>query len=329
MQIAPINISPDQPPMLSVIVHTEEQFDWDRPFDRNATAVTHMRHIDRVQDLFDEYGIVPTYVCDYCIATQPDGYEPLRRFAAEGRAVIGAHLHPWVTPPLTEELTRQHSYPGNLPYELEKAKLATLTDAIVASFGTRPQVYLAGRYGNGPNSARILEELRYEVDASVNVPMDFRRDGGPDYSSRTNHPFWFGERRRLLGLCYSGDFLGWLPAGKAAIHRLSTAPALEKARLAGILARVGAVDRIGLTPEGFTNDEMRRLTRSLLHDGFRVFVFYFHSPSVEPGFTPYVRTHADLDAFLANCREYFQFFRDEIGGVARTPLQLKALLASA
>jgi len=314
--------------MLSVIVHTEEEFDWNQPFDRNATTVSHMRHIDRIQEIFDNFHIVPTYVCDYSIANQKEGYLPLRQFAAEGRALIGAHLHPWVTPPLTEELSRRNSYPGNLPLELERAKFVTLTERITENFGVRPTVYLAGRYGNGPNSARILEELGYEVDASVNVPMDFSRDGGPDYSSHTNHPFWFGEKRRLLGLCYSGDFLGWLPAGRAALHRISTLPALEKAHIPGILARLGALDRIGLTPEGYTNQEMRWLTKSLVEDGFRVLVFYFHSPSVAPGFTPYVRNSADLEAFLTNCRDYFKFFMEDIGGVAKTPLQIKDLLAS-
>ena len=36
-----------------------------------------MAHIHRVQDLFDEYGIVPCYVIDYPIASQPEGRESL------------------------------------------------------------------------------------------------------------------------------------------------------------------------------------------------------------------------------------------------------------
>jgi hypothetical protein len=322
-----IHVPPATAPILSVVIHTEEEFDWSQPgFDRNATGVTHMRHIDRVQDLFDAYGIVPTYVVDYAIADQEQGWRPLQRFAAEGRALIGAHLHPWVSPPYTEELSRRHSYPGNLPRDLEHDKLSRLTDRITGSIGTRPTVYLAGRYGNGPNSADILEELGYEIDVSVNVPMDFSADGGPDYSASTNHPFWFGSRRRLLGLCYSGAFLGWLPAGKRLAYRLSSHEAISWARLPGVLSRLRAVDRIGLSPEGFTNAELRRLTLSLLADGFRVFVFYFHSPSVQPGCTPYVRDERDLRSFLANCRDYFAFFRDELHGRAMTPIEIKRML---
>jgi hypothetical protein len=315
--------------MLSVVIHTEEEFDWDRGFDRGATSVTHMRHIGRVQDLCDAAGIVPTYVVDYPIADRDEASRPLEEYAATGRALIGAHLHPWVSPPCTEEVCARNSYPGNLPAELEREKLSRLTDRIAARFGARPTTYLAGRYGFGPNTGAILEELGYEVDLSPCVPMDLSADGGPDYSGYTNHPFWFGEGRRLLGLPCNGDFVGWWPGDHRAAYRLATDPRLAWSRLPGILARLGALERIALSPEGFTHAEHRRLTRFMLGRGYRAFVFSFHSPSVEPGFTPYVRDAAALDGFLANCRDYFRFFREELGGVAMTPPEIRDFLREA
>src|SRR3546814_4149526 len=47
---------------------------------------------------------------------------------------------------------------GNLPPELEHAKLAALTEAIAGAFGARPVVYKAGRYGVGPATAGIRSE---------------------------------------------------------------------------------------------------------------------------------------------------------------------------
>src|SRR5262249_44743609 len=41
-------------PILTVVVHTEEEFDWGKPHDRNATSVQHMRHIGHAQRIFDE-----------------------------------------------------------------------------------------------------------------------------------------------------------------------------------------------------------------------------------------------------------------------------------
>ena len=64
----------------------------------------------------------------------------------------------------------------------------------------------------------------------------------------------------------------------------------------------------------------------MLNRGYRAFVFSFHSPSVQPGFTPYVRDGRDLVAFLANCRAFFKFFLEELGGVAMTPTEIKDFL---
>jgi hypothetical protein len=315
-------------PILAVVVHTEEEFDWSKPYSRGATGVEHMRRIDRAQEIFDTHGIVPNYVIDYPIASQDIAIGPLKTFADSRRAVIGAHLHPWVSPPYTEEVNTRNSYPCNLPAALEAEKLARLTERIEASFGTRPRTYLAGRYGFGANTASILEELGYEVDISPAVPIDFSADGGPDYSGYTSHPYWFGERRRLLGLPGTGGYVGWLRGGGTALYRAATRPAMRRFGVAGVCARLRLMERIRLSPEDYSEPEMRRLTRALLSDGVRVFVFSFHSPSVMPGGTPYVRTESELARFLDKCRRYFSFFMDELDGVAMTPLEIRNALGN-
>jgi len=313
-------------PILSVVIHTEEEFDWEREHAREEVGVEHMRHIGRAQEVFDAFAIVPNYVVDYPIASQPLGYETLCRYQEEGRALIGAHLHPWVSPPLTETLSRANTYPGNLPRDLEYEKLSVLTETITENFGRRPLTYLAGRYGNGRNSADILEQLGYEVDISVAPPIDYSGDGGPDYSGYSAAPFWFGRERILLGLPGAGCYAGWLKGAGTPFYRLITHPALAWARLPGITSRLRAFERIRLSPEDYTLAEMQRMTRSMLNDGQRIFVFSFHSPSVHPGYTPYVRDEPALQCFLDKTRGYFEWFMRELDGQSKTPLQIKALL---
>ena len=65
-----IQLPPETRPILTAVIHTEEEFDWGKPHDRHATGVEHMRHISRAQEIFDEHGIVPNYVVDYPIASQ-------------------------------------------------------------------------------------------------------------------------------------------------------------------------------------------------------------------------------------------------------------------
>ena len=80
------HIDPAEPAQLVVVIDTEEEFDWVSDFSRNNTAVGAMRWIHRVQDIFDAYHIIPVYVVDYPVASQPEGYRPLQELHASGRA---------------------------------------------------------------------------------------------------------------------------------------------------------------------------------------------------------------------------------------------------
>ncbi len=332
----PIDIESTLPPMLAVVIDTEEEFDWHGPFDRNATTVRHMRDIGKVQAVFDRFGVRPTYVVDYPVATQPAAYEPLKDYAQTGRAVIGAHLHPWVSPPHEEEVCLYNSYPGNLPAGLERRKLVLLTGQIEETFGRAPTIYKAGRYGFGPHTGGILEDLGFEIDVSPMPSRDLSHEGGPDYLGETVDPFWFGRRRRLLCLPGTGALVGVLgvwasrfgvPAALGrALYRWADRPPLRRMHAPGILARCGAVERLVLSPEGYTQSELRRLTRALLAAGKRLFVLAFHSPSVQPGHTPFVRSANDLQRLLDDLCRYFEFFLDELGGLAVTPPEVRRRL---
>ena len=92
---------------------------------------------------------------------------------------MGAHLHPWVTPPFEEPVNRFNSFPGHLAPELEAAKFESLSRAMQETFGARPKIYQAGRSGLGPNSPRILEEAVSEVSMTVSPPFSSSADGGP------------------------------------------------------------------------------------------------------------------------------------------------------
>lgn len=313
---------------LVVVVDTEEEFDWSAPFDRRNTGVEHMRSIDVLQSVFDEHRIVPTYVVDQPIAESATSRDPLRRFLADGRCEIGAHLHPWVSPPFDEEVNAHNSYPGNLSPQLERAKLESLVHAIERSFGTSPRAYKAGRYGAGPHTAEILEELAFEVDLSPCPPFDYGADGGPDWSRYPCEPFWIGPRKNVLSIPNTGAYVGFVKDGAHGLYRLAGAPALRFLHLPGVLAHMRAVERLFLSPEGYSFDDLRRLTLALSARGLRTFTFSLHSPSVLPGCTPYVRSADDREKFLDTCRRYFQFFRDELHGTPITTAELRARAAN-
>lgn len=318
----------DARPIVLSVISTEEEFDWTRPFERHATSVQAARRLHEAQRVFDEFKVVPAYLVDYPITTSEDSASVLREIHDSGRCEIGAHLHPWVSPPLEEELGARNSFPGNLPPELEARKLQALTEAIEKSFGVRPRTYQAGRYGFGPHTAALLEREGYVVDLSASPPFDFRSEGGPDYSHCGLEPVWFGTKQALLGVPITGAFVGFWRVAPARTHALLNSPALRWTRMGAVLSRVGALERMRLSPEGCTEADLRRLLHALLERGVRIFVFSFHSPSLMPGCTPYVRDERGLQQFLATCRRFYELFLGELGGESATPLELARRLRS-
>ncbi len=311
-------------PLLMVVIDTEEEFDWTQPFSRSAIGTESLRYQARAQDIFDRYGLVPTYVVDYPVATSPHA-GTLHDFSKTRRCHIGAHLHPWVNPPYQEQVTTWNSYPGNLGAELEERKLTELTQAIEQGFGARPILYKAGRYGVGPYTAGILRRLGYEIDLSVVPHTSFSSDGGPDFVGLHDTPYWIGPDRSLFEIPLSRGFTG-LGARLGPRHFQNfVSPPLSRLHLAGIGARLHLLERLTLTPEGFALNDLKRLTRAMRNQGHSIFSLTYHSPSLLPGCTPYVRTETDLAAFLQCIEGYLAFFMNELRGRPGTPFDVRRL----
>ena len=301
-------------PELLIVVDTEEEFDWTKPFDRIATATRSIPAQARAQAIYDEMGIVPTYVCTYPVACDPVAVAYLKRLQDEGRAEIGAHLHPWVTPPHREEVCVFNSYECNLPEELERAKIGALTDALEAAFGRKPTAFKAGRYGFGPNTARILADFGYKVDCSMLPRSDLRGDGGPDFRRAPDEPVWLERAAELLEVPVTTGYFGAVPAAGRLFSGLFDNRKAISLRIPGMLARSGLVARTRLTPEGISAAEQCRLLDALVKQGRQTFSLVYHSPSLAPGHTPYTDDDVEVAEFVAAIAEVLTYFRDRLGG---------------
>jgi GT2 family glycosyltransferase len=303
-------------PTLLVIIDAEEEFDWNT-LPRRA-AVQAMAHQTAAQRILERFGCIPTYAVDYAVAAQRDGYAPLLEFCQSGRCRIGAQLHPWLNPPIEEALCPENSYPGNLPPGLELEKLRLLTAVISQNLGVRPTLYRAGRYGLGPHTPAALAALGYRIDCSVRPYFAPDRDGRPDYRDAYPHPFWLDAAQTVLELPVTVGLTGGL-SHLPALLVAATHPRLRRLRLGSLLAVSRLADRFQLSPEGTRLADAKRLTRAMLAAGHLLFVVSYHSPSLQPGNTPYVRNAADLQRFLGWLDGYLDFFFGEVGGVAATP----------
>lgn len=276
-----------------VSVDTEEEFDWDAPFNRASQNVTVGDAMRRVQDFFSSAGVRPLYLTDYPVISDPRVGPMLAEWQAMGAADVGAHCHPWVNPPHEEHVSTRNSFAGNLPEALEREKLSLLRDRIAEVTGRAPLSFRAGRYGVGPNTARILGDLGFRIDTSVRSRFDYSAQGGPDFSGLPIRPWRAGPGKALIELPLSTAYAGMLRGmGDALLPVVS-----RGGPMAGALSRTRLFQRIPLSPEGVGEEQAMRAIDALLEDDVRLLMFSFHSPTLAPGHTPYVRDAADLVRF--------------------------------
>lgn len=274
----------------TVTVDTEEDFDWAAPLARTGAGTASVEALIAGHRRLVDHGALPAYMVDWPIIDDPRAAAVIATLHREHRAVIGAQLHPWVNPPFDEVVTPFNSFPGNLPESLEAAKLDRLTTAIGEAIGSPPRSYRAGRYGIGPRTLGLLAARGYRLDSSVRSRYDYTAAGGPDFGAVGNDAYRIGD---MVELPLTTVHLGRLRRGGERLYR--QLGRLPHAR--GLFARTGLLSRVALTPEDMPLAEVLEAIRIVAGEGLAMLNFSFHSPSLVPGNTPYVRDEADLAAF--------------------------------
>ncbi|MGB3378360.1 MAG: polysaccharide deacetylase family protein [Allopontixanthobacter sediminis] len=284
-------------------VDTEEEFDWEAPFSPSEHSLDHIGRLAKFQQFCEGIGVPPVYLIDWPVAASPRAAEILGDAVKSGKAEIGIQLHPWVNPPHEEEVNAYNSYAGNLPLALEREKFMRLKDKIEENFHVEPMIYRAGRYGLGPNSVAMLREAGIAIDSSVRTKFDYRPGHGPDYRATPLVPYWLDEPQGVLELPLTSVFWGIMRRQGDLLQ-----PLVDRyPHLGGILSKLSLLERISLTPEGISVEEALRGIDIALDDGLPILVLSFHSPSLVPGNTPYVRTEEDLDRFYDWWRTIYSY----------------------
>ena len=277
----------------AVMIDTEEEFDWRAPLDSANRSVTATAALPEAHRRFADHGVPLTYLIDHPVATDPAAMEILRLLIGDGRSAVGTQLHPWVNPPIDEAMLRANTFVGNLPVALEAAKLDVLTETITRGTGVAPRIYRAGRYGVGPATLKLLADRGYWIDSSMRSAYDYSAEGGTDFTAIPNWAFRCGPERSMVELPLTTVFTGTVRAGGVGLYRgLGRIP---KAR--GAFARARLLSRVALTPEDMPLADALEAIAVSLGEGLRLLNFSFHSPSLVPGHTPYVRDATDLKAF--------------------------------
>jgi hypothetical protein len=167
---------------------------------------------------------------------------------------------------------------------------------------------------------------------SVLPGIDMRPIHGPDFRRGLDRPYWFGHDLSLLEIPATPCFAGLLAARalpksvSIKLYDQLARPPLDRLRMRGVFARLGLLEWLPPTPEGVTISELHRLMRAFLSRGHRVFVLSYHSSSLLPGSTEYVRSQSDLSGFLSRIEQFLDFFIGKLGGISMTPSEVRAVL---
>lgn len=297
---------------LVVTIDTEED-NWGE-YQRPSFSVENIQRIPRLQDVFNKRGIRPTYLITYPVATSPLALDILGRYHEQGLCEIGTHPHPWNTPPVEEALTARTSFISNLPAALQYRKLKTLHDTITRNFGAAPTSYRSGRWGFSDDVAVNLIRLGYKVDSSISPLSDWSEYGGNDYSNCSLEPFVYRcEALRddlaasLLEVPATIDFVQQRRNMATSVHRALVRRVPFGGKILAVLSRLRILNHVAISPETHSAEHMIRLTKALMHRGTGVVNMFFHSPSLLENCSPFVKTPADVQSFIARIDRFAQF----------------------
>ncbi|HVR72604.1 MAG TPA: hypothetical protein VMT87_17345 [Vicinamibacteria bacterium] len=310
-------------PAVLVGVDTEADDQWSEA-GRRALSVRNAERLPALQALFDGLGVRPTYLVTHEMATREESAAVLRGLAATGRCEIGAHLHPWSSPPYRPE-DLHGRYPHQLPTDVLRRQLRELTETIERGLGGRPTSYRAGRHGFDERSLVILEELGYTVDTSVDPLFNERGKGGTAFAGAPLLPYRpdYGDVRR---------------PGAARILEIpvtaATTPPLPKSleRLYASLPPIpyrGALRRLGLRavwlrPSYTTLPDMLAFATRLARRDVPCFNILFHSSELLPGGSPYTPDQPSVDRFLEHLRRILDHLTGRLGAAGRTYAEFAA-----
>jgi hypothetical protein len=139
-----------------ITIDTEGDDLWSKP---REITVSNALALPRFQELCERYGLKPTYLVNWEMATAASFVEFGRAVLERGTGEIGMHLHAWNSPPLVplsdDDFTHQ-PYLLEYPERLIREKVNVMTDTLESTFGVKMRSHRAGRWGLDEVYAKIL-----------------------------------------------------------------------------------------------------------------------------------------------------------------------------
>lgn len=191
--------------------------------------------------------------------------------------------------------------------EINAGKIGAVAELIRSELGVTAHTFRAGRWGFGPTVAAALRSNGIVIDSSVSPLINWKLERGANYSDAPLLPYRFDPEDPLepvpngsmVQLPTTIGFLSGDSRKRGQLRDRLEESLLAKAKVVGILDRLGVLARRWLSPEGTSPEDMIALVDSCARQGNTTLQMTFHSCTLLPGATPFVHTDADQENFFA------------------------------
>ena len=296
----PVNHSGTKPVRSGLItIDVEPDNVWQNTQSR---SLNNLAGLQRFHQLCVRFGIRPTYLITYSVATDARAAQVLEGMLTCGECEIGMHAHFWETPPLTEMDIEGPAWVGpHYPVDVLAAKLATLHQAITKQFGP-PTSHRAGRWGFDARQVGMLSELGVTSDTSVTPGINWRQTGVLDYTTANVAPYYLSHE----DITRSGS--SEILEVPCTIKPGLVLPALFRNRLTHrLLTKIGFSPQWLRTSPGADIGRMLGLCQWAIESKLPINIMSHSSEFLEKG-SPYWRSADDIEEHFAQFEVLFKWW---------------------
>ncbi|MGO9116135.1 MAG: hypothetical protein ACLQPD_00835 [Desulfomonilaceae bacterium] len=292
---------------LAVTIDVEEEGLFRGKYDSSNVSVTNVLQLRRLDSIFLEWQIRPTLLVTYPVVNNEKTISLLLELKEKWNAEIGAHLHPWNTPPIAT-LSHPEPVPSEfIPSHLLKAKLETLLTSL-SKRGVEPVSFRMGRFNMGPTMFSVLQETDIEVDSSI-APMQ-RYYGGPDHLIAPTDPYFPDP---VDPRCPGSSNLLEVPLTTVPLTRNlgRYLQSMDKSIIPGSWISWAAMYLGTLSVQPLGTGLKRMKMAVLLHSkrGGEVLTLFFHSSELMAGGSPELPTTDHVNWFFNQLRSFIRWLR--------------------
>ncbi len=290
---------------LVITVDVEEEGLFTGRYPRIPPGVKNVHELRRIEFITRELGFPLTLLVTYPVTVDRKCGQILRFWHRELRAELGAHLHPWSTPPFADLPCPEPVRSDLMPDSLLRAKLESLKDAMESRLEVRPTSFRMGRFDLGEGMRRLLPACGLSTDSSV-VPCRLVANGA-DHFMAGNEPFWW-DRDEMGGdtlLEVPLTQLALLPKLAARLYRASQR--LTEPRRLILHSAFRALGVVGIQPAWYSLPSMQWAARLHHARGGKVLTMFLHSTELLPGANPDYPTEAAARRLTGRIRQFLQW----------------------